>query len=480
MVKIKTISRSADNHIRSTSSSLDPVYSNPDPSIHPFERPREYVRALNATKLDKVFSQPFLAALSGHRDGVYALRRHPTDIQFVVSGSGDGEIRIWHLPSKETRWRIPSAHNGLVRSVVYGKEDRVLSVGTDKIIKCWNPHGTFQTLENSGESYDYQAASMRAYVAGSSSLYDDLDPNQTPPIATWSGDDIFTALDHQRSASGLGSKFATGSASKVQIWSYQRSEATQTHEWGSGSITSLSFNPIETNILAATTQDRDINFLDVRGVTPIRKLTLQMRSNIVAWNPLEAYNFTVANEDHNCYTFDIRKLSCALNIHRDHVGAIIALDYSPTGREFATGAYDRTIRIFNPNESRSTQVYHTKRMQKIFGIQYSGDANYILSASDDANIRIWKAHASAPIGVLLPREKRQLAYKTKLMQRYKDVPELRRITHHQHVPRLILKAQKKKRVMKEAQARKQQRIYLHSKQRVRLAKDRERIVVEEK
>ena len=37
---------------------------------------------------------------------------------------------------------------------------------------------------------------------------------------------------------------------------------------------------------------------------------------------MEAFNFTVANEDCNLYTFDMRRLDSARNIHRDHVGAV--------------------------------------------------------------------------------------------------------------------------------------------------------------
>lgn len=34
------------------------------------------------------------------------------------------------------------------------------------------------------------------------------------------------------------------------------------------------------------------------------------------------------------------------------------------------------------------------RMQKVFAVQYSGDASYILCGSDDTNIRVWKAQAA--------------------------------------------------------------------------------------
>jgi WD repeat and SOF domain-containing protein 1 len=42
-------------------------------------------------------------------------------------------------------------------------------------------------------------------------------------------------------------------------------------------------------------------------------------------------NFVVANEDHNLYTFDMRKLSTAKLIHKDHVGAVMDIAFSPTG-----------------------------------------------------------------------------------------------------------------------------------------------------
>ncbi len=39
--------------------------------------------------------------------------------------------------------------------------------------------------------------------------------------------------------------------------------------------------------------------------------------------------------------------------------------YSPTGKEFVSGSYDRTIRIFDARQTKSREVYHTKRMQRL-------------------------------------------------------------------------------------------------------------------
>ncbi len=66
------------------------------------------------------------------------------------------------------------------------------------------------------------------------------------------------------------------------------------------------------------------------------------------------------------------------------------IDYEPTGKKFVTGSFDKTLRIFNHDGGRSNFVYHTKRMQKVFSVIWTADSKFVLSGSDDANIRIWK------------------------------------------------------------------------------------------
>ena len=65
---------------------------------------------------------------------------------------------------------------------------------------------------------------------------------------------------------------------------------------------------------------RSVMLYDVRQSTVLKKLTLKSRSNQLCWNPMEAYNFTLACEDSNLYTFDMRNLDIAANVHQDHLG----------------------------------------------------------------------------------------------------------------------------------------------------------------
>lgn len=84
----------------------------------------------------------------------------------------------------------------------------------------------------------------------------------------------------------------------------------------------------------------------------------------------------------------------------DHTSAVIDVDYAPTGREFVSGSYDKTIRIFESLKGHSRDVYHTKRMQRLTCVKWSLDNKYILSGSDEMNIRMWKARASEKLGVV--------------------------------------------------------------------------------
>lgn len=84
----------------------------------------------------------------------------------------------------------------------------------------------------------------------------------------------------------------------------------------------------------------------------------------------------------------------------DHVEAVIDVDYSPTGKEFVSGSYDKSIRIFEVNKGHSREVYHTKRMQRLTCVGWSLDDKYIISGSDEMNLRIWKAKASEKLGIV--------------------------------------------------------------------------------
>lgn len=89
-----------------------------------------------------------------------------------------------------------------------------------------------------------------------------------------------------------------------------------------------------------------------------------MRMNSLAWSPTFPTTVLLASEDHNLYTFDVRSLTNATQIYKAHVSAVMSCDWSPTGTEFVSGGWDRTVRIWREGVGVRPEVYHAKRMQR--------------------------------------------------------------------------------------------------------------------
>ena len=277
-----------------------------------------------------MFAAPFLAQLGdGHVDGVYTMAKDPGNLQRLASGSGDGVVKIWDLTTRGEVWQT-KAHTNIIKSMCWTTDRKLLSCGTDKTIKMFDP-------------YDSES--------------------NASPITTYLGNSTFTGLSHHRSQPTI-----AASSTVISIYDISRpaSVPTQTIHWptSTDTITSVAFNQTETSILASTALDRAVVLYDLRTSSPVSKTVLTLSSNAVSWNPMEAFNFAVASEDHNVYIFDSRKMDRALNVLKDHVAAVMDVEFSPTGEELVTASYDRTIRLWNRDRGHSRDIYHTKRMQR--------------------------------------------------------------------------------------------------------------------
>eukprot|EP00386_Alphamonas_edax_P013085 GDKI01040563.1.p1 GENE.GDKI01040563.1~~GDKI01040563.1.p1 ORF type:complete len:506 (-),score=88.15 GDKI01040563.1:297-1718(-) len=455
-MKLKVLHHKASDYESSRSGDITKFIRNADPNLHPFERAREVARATSAVKIKAMFKKPFIASMDGHTDSVRCMSRAHKTLTDLYTGACDGEIRYWNLSTK-TCTRAIKAHEGFVRGLCCNPEDTFLfSCGDDKVIKQWSidknrriDHLDIDMMEDSGNLVDQKG--------GHGDISKMLE--EIPPVNTFQANSALTSIDHHWQRPLL---VATGET--VDVWDHHRSAPLHSFEWGCDAVICARFNPAEPCLIASTAADNSIGLYDLRGSAPIRKLMLSLRSNAVAWNPMEPINFTVANEDHNLYTFDMRKLDIALNVHKDFVGPVLDVDYAPTGKEFVGCSYDKTIRLFSVDEGRSRDVYHTKRMQRVLCCKFSADSRFVVSGSEDTNVRIWKAEASAALGPRSLREKKAMAYREALIDRYKNLKEIKRIDRHQHVPILVKKATEKKRTIKDSMRRKEENKRAHSKE----------------
>jgi DDB1- and CUL4-associated factor 13 len=307
-------------------------------------------------------------------------------------------------------------------------------------------------------------------------LYSPYDtPSDSSPSATYLGAAGFTSISHHRSLPTF-----AASSSVISIYDLSRPSSSPSEVLtpnSSGTINAVSFNQVETSILASCDLDRAVCLYDLRTSTQIAKATLSLSANAISWNPMEAFNFAVGSEDHNVYIFDMRNLSRSLNILKDHVAAVMDVDWSPTGEELVSASYDRTIRLWNRATGHSRDIYHTKRMQRVMAAAFTPDAKYVLSGSDDGNIRLWRANASERSGIKSARQRQKLEYDSALIERYKHMPEIKRIHRHRHVPKQVKKAGEIKREEIKAIQRRVENRRKHSRAPPKRKSEREKMVL---
>ncbi|KAH3758396.1 DDB1- and CUL4-associated factor 13 [Pelomyxa schiedti] len=426
MVKVKVISRSRRQLLQETPGTAKKVLKNTDPAIHPFEKPREFVRAMNAVKMEKMFAKPFVGAMSGHLDGVVSMARHPTFLPCFVSGGAEGEIRVWDIASRTCVNEI-QGHEGLVRGLCMSNAGHTFfSCGSDNVIKQW------PLLFNQGNAAK-KVVPMSTYPCKHSIMY----------------------LDHQRA----NTVFASAGFGVVQIWSHERSTPIESYQWGDETLNVCKFNPIEQDLLVSCGNERAITLYDLRRKTPIRKLVTKNKVNSISWNPMVAYQFATGSEDSNVYTYDARFFTKASKAYRGHFQAVMDVDFSPTGLEVVSCSFDRSIRIWPLNHIRARDVYHTQRMQRCWVSKFSVDSRFIVSGSSDGNVRVWKANASEPLKLLTLRDQMNRDYKEKLIDRYKHVKPVRSIHDYHHLPKQLNSMRTKRDIMVLADQRKRLRAH---------------------
>jgi len=398
--------------------------------MHPFARARERTRALNAAKMDRIFAKPFVDSLEGHMDAVEVLCRKPESLTTVASGSWDGGIILHNLSQRSQLAHIQGAHKGKVSGLCFTGGDRLLSCGVDRNVKLWD-------VDSNSD-------------AGSS---------DRKPLNVFPSKSAFNSIDHHRSEP----LFATAS-NLVQIWDETKSApiSNLTFPTSTETITAVRFNLSESSVLASLGSDRTFTLYDIRTGKAERRVVMQMRSNALSWSPTFPTSLLLASEDHNLYTFDIRKLAVPTQIYKAHVAAVMSCDWSPTGLEFVSGGWDRTVRIWKEGEGTGPEVYHTKRMQRVSSSIFSADARFVLSGSDDGNVRIWKARASDKLGIVTARERAAMEYRDSLKERWKMDAQVGKISRNRHLPKPVHQASKLKRTMLDARRVKEERRRKHT------------------
>lgn len=405
-MKVKTISRSELEWTKDRATEVPKANRNYDPKFNPMSKQVEFTRAVRAAKLDRMFAKPFVAAMSGHRETIQSIATDFTNLSTVATGAADGGLAIWDVMAKKAR-AVINAHRNSIDGVTISPDGvACFSASRDKTVKMWD-------------------------------LDIDQSQGQIESVSEYLGDFPFSSIDHHFHKSW----FVT-SSDVVSIWDINRTQPLQKFSWGDDTVTSCRFNKIETDLVACCMADRGVFLYDARTKASHSKIVMEMCSTSLCWNPMDPNVFVTGSDDRNCYLFDIRVPGRPRNVFQGHIRPVTSVDFSPTGTMFAAGSHDATIRLWDihqTSKSDSIEMFHTKRMAKVFAVKWSPDNNYVYSGSEDAILRVWKSDASKPIRPLRGPEKHSFNYMRSLKNKYSNFLEVKRISKQRNAPKAILR-----------------------------------------
>ncbi|KAI5150948.1 DDB1- and CUL4-associated factor 13 [Enteropsectra breve] len=370
-----------------------------DPVHHPMLLEREYVRALNATKMERMFAKPFVAALSQNTEGINLLVKDPAAHTFATA-SYDNKVSVWDLTARK-----------LVNTISF--DDSISSIAMD----------------TSNQIY---AAQGRTVVG---------------PHLVYKSDARVNSID-------IAGDLAVGTGNGISIFDVERE--TPKNHFMVDDVQKVKYNSSFKAIMGGITS-LSIKLFDNRTCKDFAEINCA-GAHVMDFNPQQGFLLAAGNDDGNSYSYDIRNLEKPLNTFRGHANAVVSLAFSPNGKEIATGSYDKTIRFFNLKDRKSRDCYYNDRMQIVNGVAYSSDARYVVSGSDDGCLRLWKAEASAKSKPMSRAEKDSLKYKEALKEKFKNIGEISRISKHRFLPHELKMKMKTEHEKYEARQRKEEKI----------------------
>ncbi|MGK7905852.1 MAG: hypothetical protein AB4040_01285 [Synechococcus sp.] len=337
--------------------------------------------------------------LSGHQhDGVWSLALTQDD-SIIVSGSGDGTIRLWNLDGKSFGEPF-RGHDGRVLSVAVGENSSsIVSGGEDGTVRLWQQDGTL--IGQPFQGHEDRVLSVAISDDGSVIVSGGEDGT----VRLWHPDgrpegDPF--LGHQKrvwsvAISQDGSTVVSGGADgTVRLWRPDGSPIGDPFQGHQGIVRSVAISEDGSTIVSGG-EDGSIR-LWLRDGTQIGQ-PFQGHQGIVRAVAISQDGSTIVSggEDSTVRLWqrDGTSIGRPFLGHQGIVRAV-ALSESESSFTILSGGYDATIRLWQPEGApleHSLQAYQGN----VRSIAISEDGSTIASGGEDGTLRLWQPDGT-PIG----------------------------------------------------------------------------------
>lgn len=166
---------------------------------------------------------------------------------------------------------------------------------------------------------------------------------------------------------------------------------------GKGDIHDLTYSPDGSQVAATTLGG--VWIYDVTSGKELKLLTGQHEGKVInaTYSP-DGKTLATVGYDKTVRLWDVQS-GKNTNILKGHTDIVITLTYSPDGNILATGDIENTLRLWNPHTGKNIKTFKKDTMD-FYTIGFSSDGNTIVSAGTDGPVQFWDVNESKLIRTL--------------------------------------------------------------------------------
>jgi len=334
----------------------------------------------------------------GHEDSVFSVAFSP-DGSKIVSGSGDGTIRLWDVNSG-SELAVFKGHNDYVLSVAFSPDgSKIVSGSTDHTIRLWDVNSGSELAVFKGHN-DY-VFSVAFSPDGQKIVFGSDDKT----IRLWdikSGEQLAVFKGHEDEVFSVafspdGSKIVSGSWDKtIRLWDIKSGEQLAVFKGHEDEVFSVAFSPDGSKIVSGS-RDKTIRLWDIKSRSELAVLKDHKNSVFsVVFSP-DGSKIASGSEDNTIRLWDVNS-GLELAVFKGHEYSVFSVGFSPDGSKIVSGSWDNTIRLWDINSGSEFSSFKGHE-DVVRSVAFSPDRSKIASGSKDKTIRLWDIQSGSELAV---------------------------------------------------------------------------------